>query len=318
MIKNLASVIIPVKNRSSLFGKAYTSVVKQNYRPIEVIIINDGSEPSEYEKILNIIKETPPQNDFTTKIITNKTHGAPSARNLGFRESNGEFIQFFDSDDILLPPKIKIEIDFLKNNPSFDYVYSKAQYIDENENELNQYWGTPLCGNSSDFFNFHYQTMCALYRRTAVNKFGGWDENLLINQDWEFSLRYILLGSKFYFINSVHSYYRIHNNGNIGKTDKKPEIIWSKFIGHKKIFELIKSQKVNDNIVTQLFYKRFIYIYLVTASIGSKEMSHKQIEYISQNFSINIKYFNIFFCKKWIAKSFLFLYQFLLQKNKQK
>ncbi|MGQ1892043.1 glycosyltransferase [Thermophagus sp. OGC60D27] len=309
MIKDLVSVIIPVKNRSNLFSIAFNSVVSQTYRPIEIIVVDDGSSKDEFDKINYIIQNNPLSKNFHIQTIRNTKKGAPAARNLGYQLSQGEYIQFFDSDDVLLPTKIETEVDFLKKHTEFNYVYSKAQYIDEQGNLIDNYWGKPLAGNSSDYFNFSYQTMCALYRRTVIEKFGGWDESLLINQDWELSIRYILMGAKTFFIDNVHSNFRVHHKGNIGKTDRKPDIIWSKFIGHKKIFDLIVEKGKNDSTIKKLFLKRFIYIYLVTVSVGSKKQIDLQAEYIIKTFQIKGKFLATFVRNKMVAKLVLRLYQ---------
>lgn len=309
MNQSLISIIVPVKNRSELFAKAYNSLIAQTHRPVEIIVVDDGSTEEEFLKINNAVKNSEKEPEVSTKIIRNTKKGAASARNLGFENSRGSFIQFFDSDDILLPQKLETEINILKENSRLDFVYSRAQYIDENDALLDEFWGSELTGTSTDYFNFSYQTMCPLYRRSAIEKYGLWDEKLLINQDWEFNVRYLLGGAKCQFLNNVHSYFRVHKAGNIGKTDKKPDIIYSKFLGHKKIYTEIIEKKKNDSIVSKLYLKRFIYIFLVTVIVGSSQQIKEQERFIASHFSKKISFFMTFFKNKQLAKTILGLYK---------
>jgi glycosyltransferase involved in cell wall biosynthesis len=309
MNQPLVSIIVPVKNRSDLFVKAYNSLIAQTHRPIEIIVVDDGSTEEEFSKIKNAVNSSEKEPQTSTQIMRNTKTGAATARNLGFKNSKGSFIQFFDSDDLLLPQKLETEINILKEKPGIDFVYSIAQYIDENDALLNEFWGSELTGATMDYFNFSYQTMCPLYRRSAIEKYGLWDENLLINQDWEFNVRYLLRGAKCQFVYKVHSYFRIHNAGNIGKTDRKPDIIYSKFLGHKKIFNEIIEKKKNDTIVNKLYLKRFFYIFLVTAAVGTSQQLKEQELFIASNFSKKISFFLPLFKNKRLAKTILGLFK---------
>ncbi|PWD97767.1 glycosyltransferase family 2 protein [Marinilabilia rubra] len=309
MNQSLVSIIVPVKNRSELFVKAYSSLIAQTHRPVEIIVVDDGSSKEEFLKINNAVKHSEKEPEVFTQIIRNTSKGAASARNLGFKNSNGVFIQFFDSDDILLPQKLENEINILKKDSTLDFVYSRAQYIDENDALLNEFWGTELTGTSTDYFNLSYQTMCPLYRRSAIEKYGLWDEDLLINQDWEFNIRYLLRGAKCQSLDKVHSYFRVHKAGNIGKTDRKPDIIYSKFLGHKRIYTEIIEKKKDDSIINKLYLKRFIYIFLVTATVGTPQQIKEQEHFIASNFDGKISFFLSLFRNKGIADMVLRLYK---------
>ena len=308
MSKSLVSIIIPVKNRSDLFQKAFQSALAQNYRPLEIIVVDDGSDEEEFYEIRNLVVDSEEFSQVTVQLFRNNLSGASAARNFGYKKSNGVYIQFLDSDDVLLPQKIETEINRLIRNPVLDFVYSKARFIDENEKLREEFWGSPLSGTSRDYFNFSYQTMCPLYRRSAIKKYGLWDENLLINQDWEFNIRYLLYGAKCQFINETHSYFRIHNKGNVGITDRKKDIIYSKFIAHRKIFNEINIKYKKDRVLKRLYLKRFIYIYLVTILVGKRDQVLEQEKYIVSNFSKFIFPFLVFFKNKKIAKTIIKIY----------
>jgi glycosyltransferase involved in cell wall biosynthesis len=273
----LVSVIIPVRDRFALFAEAFNSVLAQQYEHLEVIIVDDGSTNETKEKILSLIKAT---KDFTIKYFETGGKGAPIARNFGYRNSTGEFIQFFDSDDLLLPEKIQQQVQILKEDKSLSLTYSKAQFIDENNKLKEAYWGRALTGESNDYFEFPYQTMCPLYRRVAIEEFGLWDESLFINQDWEFSLRYIALGAKVNFVDKVQCLYRFHTHGNIGQLQSDFKKIQSKWGSTCKIYFLLKKLGKVDGILKGLFVKRWGYILLLASAAGASSEFNKQFKEI--------------------------------------
>src|SRR5437868_2002167 len=105
-LKNpLVSVVIPTYNSASFLSQSIESVLQQTYDNFEVIVIDDGSTDnteavlSDYKDAIHYIK---------------KNNGGPSgARNLGIAEAKGEFIAFQDSDDLWLPEKLQLQMEYL-------------------------------------------------------------------------------------------------------------------------------------------------------------------------------------------------------------
>lgn len=93
----LLSVIIPVHNRHRLFIKCLVSVLKQSYSPIEIIIVDDKSDPS----IKSYLDKHNPQYFKKIKHVRNMTNQGPSfSRNVGLKIAKGDYISFLDSDDV--------------------------------------------------------------------------------------------------------------------------------------------------------------------------------------------------------------------------
>ncbi len=105
----LVSVIIPTFNRGWIVAEAVKSVLAQDYCPIELIVVDDGSTDDTVRKL----------GPFMDKIILiiQKNKGVSAARNTGIKAANGEFIAFLDSDDMWLPEKTSCQINFFNNNP---------------------------------------------------------------------------------------------------------------------------------------------------------------------------------------------------------
>ena len=105
VIENLVSTIIPVYNRPDMLRAAVESVLQQTHRPIEVIIADDGSTDETGE----VAKELVEQHPEVVRYTRHENAGPGPARELGRQLARGEFIQYLDSDDRLLPNKFAIK-----------------------------------------------------------------------------------------------------------------------------------------------------------------------------------------------------------------
>lgn len=107
----LISIIIPAYNTSHYIHRAIESSQRQSHRNIEIIIVDDGSIDDTFK-----IAESYAENDARIKIFQKENGGVSSARNMGIRESNGEYIIFLDSDDWLEDDAIEFLLDLQINN----------------------------------------------------------------------------------------------------------------------------------------------------------------------------------------------------------
>jgi len=105
----IVSVIIPTYNRGWILKETIDSVLAQDFRNFELIVVNDGSTDNTQD-ILNSYKE-----DIIVLQQNNK--GVSAARNMGIASASGRLIAFLDSDDLWLPKKLSIQVDFFNANP---------------------------------------------------------------------------------------------------------------------------------------------------------------------------------------------------------
>jgi len=130
--KDLISVIIPFYNDFKYFERCISSVLSQRYKNIEIIIINDGSEPY-YKKKLNTFERI---KNNKIKIINLKfNQGVSHARNTGIKNAKGKFIAFLDSDDEWKPDKLIYQLNIMKKN-NLQFIHGSYNIIDENNNLL--------------------------------------------------------------------------------------------------------------------------------------------------------------------------------------
>lgn len=279
ILNSLVSIIIPVYNRSNFLNECLISVYKQTYRPIEVIIVDDGSTDNSVN-VAHDFQSNYSSSQFLITILNQKNAGAPVARNHGFRKSAGEYIQFLDSDDLLLPKKIENQLQYFSKNISG--VYSKAQFFSKTPKEpLEKFWGKPLTNTSKDLFEFNWQTMCALYKREAVLNDCFWDENLTIYQDWDYCIRHIVKNKNFYFLDEVSSFYRFHNFERIGSQLSKKKI-QGIFNSTKSIFTFLKKQKKITLYLKVRFLKRFLYCFVKLKKFDDKKFMYQCLSVLKE------------------------------------
>jgi glycosyltransferase involved in cell wall biosynthesis len=136
MGKELVSTIIPVFNRAGVLREAVRSVLHQTYRPIEIIIIDDGSN----DETRCVIDELRTQNPIVIKSSHISNSGPGVAREVGRKTARGGYIQYLDSDDLLLPEKFTSQVAGLDNNPDCAISYCKTRYRNATGKVIDASW----------------------------------------------------------------------------------------------------------------------------------------------------------------------------------
>lgn len=185
----LTSVIIPVYNSELYLPEAIESVLIQHYRPIEIIVIDDGSTDSSAE----VAKRFGPP----VLYFRQNNMGPSVARNRGLNLSKGEYIVFLDGDDILLPIKLSKQIPILEKRPELGYVHSGWHIIDQQSSVIGtvEPWRNCTQLDLEAWLLWHPVFLGAtLFRRHWVEQTGGFDSSLHQAEDTEFFLRLALMG----------------------------------------------------------------------------------------------------------------------------
>ncbi len=105
----LVSVIIPTYKRAGIVTRAIESVLAQTHRPIELIVVNDGS-PDDTAQVLAALEPRVRAAGAEPRFINKQNGGAASARNAGLRVATGEFTAFLDDDDLWQPQKLEKQL----------------------------------------------------------------------------------------------------------------------------------------------------------------------------------------------------------------
>ena len=244
-LHKLVSIIIPCFNAHKWLREAIESCLQQTYPQIEIIVIDDAST----DNSLDIIKS------YENQIIWesfSKNRGGCCARNRGFAISKGEYIQFLDADDYILPEKIARQVDFLELTKN-DVVYGDWRH------QLNLPDGTSILeeikisGQQEDILaslisNWWTAVASILYCRNAVENSDGWDENLAIVQDKDFFISVVMNGAKVAYQPGCYSIYRRYGNVTVSTTSKSR---WLE--GHHIVLKKVESQLFKSHNLCDLY-----------------------------------------------------------------
>ena len=188
------------------------SVWSQSYRPIELIIIDDGSTDNTSQIVAEWSQSHKSNPHFSIYYFKQVNRGASAARNFGLEKSNGEFIQFLDSDDLLHPEKVARQVKY-----SLEYgvsVYGDCQrFAADSRGILLFPVLIRICPETAlrDWFEGRFVLPSSfLWRRVDILQNGPWNEKLSFDDDGEFACRFLLNGGKWEFCPDSWVYYRIY------------------------------------------------------------------------------------------------------------
>jgi len=179
------SVVIPTYNRYGFLKRAIESLYAQTYQPSEIIVIDDGSNDNTSQIV----------QDFPNIIyIYQKNSGVSSARNRGIKNATSQWIAFLDSDDEWDENKLKLQVEFHKNNPKILMSYTDEKWIrDSKEIKIPKKFKK----HGGEIFN-ECLSHCiiapsaTLIDKNLLDKVGVFDESLEVCEDYDLWLRVAL------------------------------------------------------------------------------------------------------------------------------
>jgi glycosyltransferase involved in cell wall biosynthesis len=258
----LVSILIPLYNSEKYIGETIDSCLDQTWKNIEIIIVDDGSE----DKSLHIVQEYSSKYDFI-KLYQQSNKGAPAARNKAFELSNGRFIQYLDSDDILSEAKIENQLklfaeygDNIISSSKWDRFYNSLNDAVFPERPTYKDFDDPVdwileVSSKNDMG----QTSVWLTPKSIIEKAGKWNEDLTINQDGEFFTRVLLQSKSVKFCKDAYVYYRSGDRSRISYTNKNRSLsLLQSYISIEKNL-LKKERSKRTKYACYLIYLRFIY-----------------------------------------------------------
>lgn len=217
-MENLVSTIIPVYNRPLLLLESVQSVLDQTYRPIEIIIVDDGSSDNTAQVADGLAQEHEPE----IRVIHQDNMGPGLAREAGRLLARGDFIQYLDSDDILLPEKFELQVTGLRDSPECEVSYGKTRYRHGDGTFEELPWkrsGEKVETMFPSFLDSRWwDTPTPLYRRRVCDEAGPWTD-LRLEEDWEYDCRIAALGGRLHYCDEFVVEVRDHGHGRLCKGD---------------------------------------------------------------------------------------------------
>ena len=195
------SVLIPTYNRADLLRLTLDSVVAQTYPNLEVIVIDDGSTDDTAQVIASFGERV--------HCIQQVNQGPDAAIANAFTLSTGEYINFMDHDDLMMPTKIERQVAILNKDQSVGLVHCGYEHIDENGRLLQKAFVLPETNVLSNLIGGNFIWSGApLIRRTCLNDVGLFDESIWCS-DWDLWLRIAVAGYGFHCVQESLGAYRI-------------------------------------------------------------------------------------------------------------
>ena len=267
------SIIIPIYNGERYIVECLESILKQNYKSIEIIIIDDGSEDDSY----NICKKY--ANDYSfIKIYHQENNGVSSARNYGLDNANGKYIYFMDSDDTININFFSIVMQNIKNYDLITFNWA-AKYINyqrecgiQKKHILDSHTSMELACSSDNSFQGYLWNKVFLNKIIKENNLK-FKENISICEDLVFVMQYLLYCTKVNSIDNILYNYRIRKNS----VSKKFSLnkFKSMFEAYDIILDICDKNNISNsiNIKYEYLYNYFLY----------KKFFNKNNFYISDN-----------------------------------
>lgn len=209
------SVIIPCYNQGLFLKEALESLSELDFSNYEIIIVNDGST----DKFTNDYLLHLAQNGY--EIIFQENKGLSAARNAGISKAKAEYILPLDADNKIRTPYLKEAVEILDSDKDIAVVYGNAWDFGEinSERMVGEY-------NLQRLMLFNYIDACALIRKEAINKVGGYDTGIKNGmEDWDLWLGLSFAGYKFRYLDKICFDYRVRDNSMMRSSMREHRII---------------------------------------------------------------------------------------------
>jgi len=199
MDRPLISVIVPVYNGELYLSFAIRSILGQDYDPLEVIVVDDGSTDNS-SNIARSFKEV--------RYVHQSNQGVAMARNIGIAAARGEFIAFLDADDLWASNKLTAQVEYLLKNPQLGYVLAKMHnFLEPGIN-----WPSWQGEKFSEEDEYSYSVSALAARKSVFDEIGTFDPRFRIGSDTDWLIRAKEAGIRMAILPDVLVERRIHDS----------------------------------------------------------------------------------------------------------
>ncbi|MDB4754054.1 glycosyltransferase family 2 protein [Akkermansiaceae bacterium] len=190
--RSLVSVVVPTYNRAVMVCDALQSVKNQSYRPLQLLVVDDGSTDDTGDVVKKWADENA-KDDFEVRYLWQENQGGNPARNHGIAEAEGEFVAFLDSDDLWDSEKLKQQVELFIEDSRVGAVYCGVRHVDAATGKVlestkrNYPAGDILC--QILVRDVTSPTSAYIVKRELFGKVGDFDITLQARQDWDMWIR---------------------------------------------------------------------------------------------------------------------------------
>lgn len=206
------SIVIPAYNSAKFLPAVIQSVLEQTYKYWELLVIDDGST----DNTAALVNEYC-QLDSRIRLISKENGGVSSARNLGVELSNAELIAFLDSDDLWLPDKLSVHVDYMDTHPEVGVSFARVELIDSEGKSTGKLTANIFKDLQSHVFFYTNPTVTTsnvVIRKSIFQSLGGFDKAIKYSEDIDLLFRIAVQSDlKIEGIDKVLIQYRLHSSG---------------------------------------------------------------------------------------------------------
>lgn len=244
--KHLVSVVLPTYNRSKWLSQSIDSILKQTYRNLELIIVDDASTDSTPELIMSFASRDP-----RIRIISHKSNKKlPQSLNDGFAIANGDYFTWTSDDNWYEPTAIEEMVTALTNS-KYDMVIADInKYQDE---EFIEVYKTDCSVESLS--NANTIGACFLYTQKIAKKVGEYNVNKFLVEDYDYWLRVLLIG-KIKHLDKVLYNYRCHSSSLT--STRQNDVKYADILLKRELYPQIKYKFKNTDLSGMAHYAGYL------------------------------------------------------------
>ena len=282
MNDSLVSIIIPNYNRENLIKETLDSILQQSYKNWECIIVDDQST----DKSIDVIKDYVDKDSRFSLIVRPKEHpkGANACRNIGKSRAKGDFIIFFDSDDLMTTHHIEEKLKHITSK-NYDFIVAKSEYFNnpENKNPINyrELFTIPITAENFITKKLSWITFDPIIKTEIAKKIDFTEKNASA-EEYNFFCKLVLTTENAVAINKTLTKRRYHEESyqvNLDTTEKilennfyyfydtyfeilsfSPNSASKKYL-LKNIMTILYRKKINPSYNKHLLYKEIIKVF---------------------------------------------------------
>jgi glycosyltransferase involved in cell wall biosynthesis len=283
----LVSTIIPVYNRAKMLRESVNCVLRQTHPALEVLIVDDGSTDDTAQAGPELEKQHP----GVVRYFRQANAGPGAARSTGLSHARGEFIQYLDSDDLLEPRKLELQLQAFDRSPDADVCYcgTLRRNLKTGDEVVWARTGEEIRNIFPDFLPKRgWATLTPLWRRSLCEKIGPW-AHLRAMEDWEHDLRAGLLGARIVRVPEMLAVVQDHigeraSGMNSGFT---PAIIRDHFLAHESIWLRMKDGGKTDSSYLPQLAKKVFWIARMCGERGLVPEAERALQYAEEMMSLH-------------------------------
>lgn len=284
------SIIIPVYNSVATIERCVESIIRQDFKDFEVLLVDDGSSDNSLNEIKRLSKF-----DSRLRAFGREHTGVSATRNFALDKAKGEYIVFVDCDDYVEPNYLSTmyahrDCDMVICSYYVDYLSADGVLVRKDLNSLpliGKYSISPYCDEIFDLFitgKIHINCN-KLLKKAIIDNFKIRYESIPINEDYSFMVEYLKHSNSVYAVD-VATYHWVRVVGQKSGVDSMPGNLIDIYISaHRRTLDLFS----NNSLVSKIFYYTYEFVvrkYLTAAKNGTISRS-KCRHLLKQMFRLN-------------------------------